>query len=62
MQTKIFGIKGGNNRRFAEMHNEELHDLYCSSDISGVNKSRRMAWRGMGHADGSVSRLEEIIE
>jgi hypothetical protein len=26
------------------LHNEELHDLYCSSDIIRVIKERRMRW------------------
>jgi hypothetical protein len=25
-------------------HNEELHDLYCSTDIIRVIKERRMRW------------------
>jgi hypothetical protein len=25
-------------------HNEELHDLYCSTDIVRVIKERRMRW------------------
>jgi len=27
-------------------HNEELNDLYCSPNIVGVIKSRRMRWAG----------------
>jgi len=26
-----------------KLHNEELNDLYCSPDITWVNKSRRMS-------------------
>ena len=29
-----------------ELHNEELIDLYCSSNIVWVIKSRRMRWAG----------------
>jgi len=29
------------------MHNEELHNLYKSPDITGVIKSRRMRWAGL---------------
>jgi len=28
------------------MHNGELHDFYCSSDIVRVMKLRRMRWAG----------------
>ena len=28
------------------LHNEELHDLYCSPNIVRVIKSRRMRWAG----------------
>jgi len=29
-----------------KLHNEELNDLFCSSNIVQVNKSRRMRWAG----------------
>jgi len=29
-----------------KLHNEELNDLYCSPNIVGVIKSRRMRWTG----------------
>jgi hypothetical protein len=29
-----------------KLHNEELHDLYCSSPVVRVIKSRRMRWAG----------------
>jgi hypothetical protein len=29
-----------------KLHNEELHDLYCSPTIVWVIKSRRMRWAG----------------
>jgi hypothetical protein len=29
-----------------KLHNEELHDLYCSHNIVQVIKSRRMRWVG----------------
>jgi hypothetical protein len=28
------------------LHNDELHDLYCSPNIVRVIKSRRMRWAG----------------
>jgi hypothetical protein len=29
-----------------ELNNEELCDLYCSSEVVRVTKSRRMRWAG----------------
>jgi hypothetical protein len=29
-----------------KLHNEELHDLYCSPNIIRIIKSRRMRWAG----------------
>jgi hypothetical protein len=45
---RIFGpsreeVAGG----WRTLHNEELHNLYTSSDISRVIKSRRMRWAGI---------------
>ena len=31
---------------FRKLHNEELNDMYCSQNIIGVNKLRRMRWTG----------------
>jgi hypothetical protein len=44
---RIFGTKrdevtGG----WRKLHNEELHDLYCSASIIRIIKSRRMRWAG----------------
>jgi len=33
-------------REWRKLHNEGLNDLYCSPNIIGVNKSRRMRWVG----------------
>jgi hypothetical protein len=35
------------------LHNEELHDLYCSPTVVRVIKSIRMRWAG------HVARMEE---
>jgi hypothetical protein len=45
--SRIFGPKtdevtGG----WRKLHNEELHDLYSSSSIIRIIKSRRMRWAG----------------
>jgi hypothetical protein len=51
---KIFGPKrdeviGG----WRKLHNEELHNLYCSQSIIRIIKSRRMRWTG------HVARMRE---
>jgi hypothetical protein len=32
--------------RWRKLHNEELHNLYTSPDITRMMKSRRMRWAG----------------
>jgi hypothetical protein len=34
-------------REWRKLHNEELHDMYCSPTIVRVIKSRIMRWAGM---------------
>jgi hypothetical protein len=36
------GVTGG----WRKLHNEELHNLYSSSNIIRIMKSRRMRWAG----------------
>jgi hypothetical protein len=47
VQRSIFGPKRdgviGDQRK---LHNEELHNLYCSPSIIRIIKSRRMRWAG----------------
>jgi hypothetical protein len=44
---RIFGPKRNANREeWRRLHNEKLHSLYCSHNIVGVIKSRRMRWAG----------------
>ena len=51
---RIFGSKRDEvTREWRKLHNEELNDLYSSSDIFRVIKSRRMRW--VGH----VARMGE---
>ena len=42
---RIFGPKRAEvTSEWRKLHNEELNDLYCSSNIVRVIKSRRMRW------------------
>ena len=41
-------MKGG----WRELHNMELHVLYCSPDIVRVVNSRNMRWVNMWHIEG----------
>jgi hypothetical protein len=41
---RIFGTKREENGSWRNLHNNELHSLYCSPDIVGMIKSRRMRW------------------
>jgi hypothetical protein len=44
---RIFGPKRDEGiRGWRELHNEELRDLYSSSSIIRIIKSRRMRWAG----------------
>ena len=44
---RVFGPKRDKIlREWRKLHNEELNDLYCSTNIVRVIKSRRMRWAG----------------
>ena len=44
---KRFGRKRDEEtEKWRRLHNEELFDLYCSTNIIGVIKSRKMRWAG----------------
>jgi hypothetical protein len=43
---RIFGLKRDEVTGWRKLHNEELHDLYSSSSIIRMMKSRRMRWAG----------------
>lgn len=46
MARKILCPRRGNNRMGKKMANEELYDLYNSSNIIPLIKSRRTRWPG----------------
>jgi hypothetical protein len=43
--TKRDGVTGG----WRKLHKKELHNLYSSTSIIRIIKSRRMRWRDMWH-------------
>jgi hypothetical protein len=43
---KIFGPKREEDGSWRKLHNDEIHNLYSSSNIVKVIKSRRMRWVG----------------
>jgi hypothetical protein len=44
-----------------KLHNEELHNLYSSSDTIRMNKSRRMRWAGHVTRMGEKRRAHRIL-
>jgi len=55
---RIFGPKRDEPRECRKLHNEELNDLYCLTNIVLVIKSRRLRWAGhvacMGEERGYI--------
>jgi hypothetical protein len=45
---RIFGPNREEDASWRKLHNDELHNLYCSPSIVRVIKSREMRW--LGHA------------
>jgi hypothetical protein len=50
---RIFGPKREEDGLWRKLHNDELHNLYSSSNIIGMIKSRRRRWAG------HVARMRE---
>jgi hypothetical protein len=47
VSRRIFGPRKDEvTGEWRKLHHEELNDLYCSTDIVRVMKSRRMRWTG----------------
>ena len=57
---RIFGPKrDGVTGEWRKLHNEELNDLYCSSNIVRVIISRRMRWAGRYGTYGGSERCAQ---
>jgi hypothetical protein len=58
MLRKIFGPKTDEViGSWRKLHNEELHNLYCSPSIIRIIKSRRMRWAGQVARVGEKKNL-----
>ena len=58
----IFGSKRDEVREeLRKLHNEKLNDLYCSSNIIRVIKSRRMRWAGHVARMGASSGVYRVL-
>jgi hypothetical protein len=44
-----------------KLHNEELHNLYCSPSIIRMIKSRRMRWAGACSTNGEMRNAYRIL-
>jgi hypothetical protein len=47
MLKKIFGLQKEERTGYIILHDEELHNLYCSRHIVMVIKSRKIRWACM---------------
>jgi hypothetical protein len=55
--SKRDGVTGG----WRKLHNEELHNLYCSPSIIRIIKSRRMRWAGRLARMGEKRNVYRVI-
>jgi hypothetical protein len=46
MLRRVFGRKREEDGSWRKLHNDELHSLYCSSNIVRMISSSRMRWAG----------------
>jgi hypothetical protein len=46
VQKGIFGPKSDKVIGRRKLHNEELHNFYCSPSVIRIARSRRMRWAG----------------
>ena len=47
LKRKFWPKRDELTREWRKLHKEELNDLYCSSNIVRVMKSRKMRWAGI---------------
>jgi hypothetical protein len=57
-EENIWTEESGN---WKKMHNEELHNLYCSPNIIRMIKSRRMRWAGLVAGMGETRNAYRIL-
>ena len=58
---RIFGSKRDKvTGEWRKLHNEELNDLHCSSDIVRVIKCRRIRWAGHIEHMGEIRSVQRI--
>jgi hypothetical protein len=59
---RIFGPRRDEvTGEWMRLHNEELNDLYCSSNIVRLIKSRRMRWAGHVARMGEEKRMCRVL-
>jgi hypothetical protein len=59
---RIFGPKREEVKgEWRKLHNEELYDLCCSSNIIRVIKSRRMRWAGHAASTGQRRGVYRVL-
>jgi hypothetical protein len=64
-ENRVLRIFGSKRKDVAEgwrsLHNEELHDLYASRNITRVVKARRVRWaRHLVRMEGMRNTLEDL--
>jgi len=60
---RIFGPERDEvNGKWRRLHNEEVYDLYCSSNIFRVITSRRMRWSGRVALTGDIVAYRILVE
>jgi len=58
---RIFGPKRGGKKDWRKLHNEELHDLYSSTNIVWVTKSRRIRCAGHVTRKGERRGVHRVL-
>jgi hypothetical protein len=61
VQRRIFGPKRDAVTEWRNLHNEELHNLYSSSNIIRQIKSKRMSWAGHVERLGEERKVYRVL-